>query len=92
MTITVTNPDGTQEISTQTFEDDSGVSYRPEMKYGVQLGEYSVTFESPSGMLTSSFDIISPNQPGLTEASDKKYFVLWFSTRRACLHTSLYYL
>lgn len=78
VTITVTNPDGTQEISTQTFEDDSGVSYRPEMKYGVQLGEYSITFESPSGMLTSSFDIIPPNQPGLIEAADNRYFFYGF--------------
>lgn len=76
--ITVTNPDGSQEISSQTFKDGSGVSYRPEMKYGMQLGEYSITFESPSGMLTSSFDILSPNQPGLIEAADKKYFVYGF--------------
>ena len=76
--ITVTNPDGTQEIISETFKDGSSVSYRPEMKYGMQLGEYSVTFESPSGMLTSSFDILSPNQPGLTEAANKKYFVYGF--------------
>ena len=79
--ITVTYPDGTQEISSQTYEDDNSIAYRPEMKYGMQLGEYSITFESPSGMLTSNFEIIPPNQPGLTEAGDKNYFVYGFQPR-----------
>lgn len=76
--ITVTKPDGTQEISSQTFEQGQGVSYRPEMKYGMQLGEYSITFEASSGKLTSSFDIVAPNQPGIIEAAEKKYFVYGF--------------
>jgi hypothetical protein len=78
VTITVTNPDGTQEINSQSFEDGQGISYRPEMKYGMQLGEYSITFESPSGTLSSSFEIVAPNQPGIIEAAEKKYFVYGF--------------
>jgi hypothetical protein len=76
--ITVTKPDGSQELSTQTFEDDITISYYPNMEYGMQLGKYFIAFESPSGQLFSTFNIVKPSIPGLIETDENKYYIYGF--------------
>jgi hypothetical protein len=73
--ITVIKPDGSQEYSTQTYESGMSVSYRPQMDYGMQLGDYSVIFESPSGTLELNFSIVRPSSPGMAKVDNHTYYV-----------------
>ncbi len=73
--ITVTKPDGTQEIIVQTFDGYMSVSYRPLMAFGMQLGEYSITFDGPSGSISHGFTIVRPTLPGMAKVNEHDYFV-----------------
>ena len=78
VSITVTKPDGTQEVSTQTYESGVSVTYRSTMEYGMQLGDYSVTFESPSGRLALDFSVVRPSSPGLAKVNAHTYYAFGF--------------
>lgn len=76
--ITLTRPDGSQEFNPQTYEDDITIYYYPNMEYGMQLGEYSIAFESPSGKLTSNFNIGRPVKAGLVLTDERKFYLYGF--------------
>lgn len=73
--ITITMPDGTQETSQQTYDGYMSVSYRPTMKYGMQLGNYTATFTSPSGSISLDFSVIRPIAPGMSAVNENEYYV-----------------
>jgi hypothetical protein len=78
VTVTITKPDGTAESFTQTILDGMPVAYTPEMKYGMQLGDYTITLDAPSGKLKAAFKIVYPTAPGMAptfQDKSNRYFV-----------------
>ncbi len=78
VTITITMPDGTQATSQQTYDGYMSVSYRPQMEYGMQLGDYSVSFAGPSGSISLDFSVIRPIAPGMAKINENEYFAFGF--------------
>jgi hypothetical protein len=78
VSITLTRPDGSQDRSTQTYNGSIDLGYALPMAYGMQLGDYSLTFESPSGKTTHNFKVVWPVKPGMVNTEGKKYFVFGF--------------
>ena len=78
VSITLTNPDGSQVRLSKAYDPSLALDYSIPMGYGMQLGDYSVTFESPSGKLTHDFKVVWPAGPGLVAKDIKQYFVYGF--------------
>jgi len=78
VSITLTRPDGSQERTTQTYDGSTALAYSLAMAYGMQLGDYSLAFESPSGKVTHNFKVVWPTEPGMATTEGKKYFVYGF--------------
>lgn len=74
VTITLTHPDGTQEISTQTNSDDFGVNAYHQFGYGSILGMYTITFAGESGTLEHQFTVYPPEKPVVVKAADHQVF------------------
>jgi hypothetical protein len=78
VSITLIRPDGSQERTFQLYDGNMDMSYFLPMEYGMQLGDYSLTLESPSGKITHDFKVIWPASPGLVKTEEKKFFVYGF--------------
>ena len=78
VSIVLTNPDGSQVRLAKAYDPHLTLTYSIPMGYSMQLGDYSVTFESPSGKLTHNFKVLWPAGPGLVAKDVKQYFVYGF--------------
>lgn len=74
---TLTRPDGSVETISRPVEVGSGISYSPTMEYGMQLGDYSISFKSPSGELTAVFKILWPTSPGMNKMDTENQYLVY---------------